>query len=312
MSSNPTGASLKSAPRAAEEALKKFFPIDETLYSLEGEELAFMKAQTDIQDEEELKKHVLAVQKEAYAVFPFPCIRRYAFLKFKLPRLPGYDRVLKLGREREGAILLDIGCCFGNDVRAAAADGFPVKQIVASDLYGDYWRLGHNLFRSTEETFPAKFIAGDAFDPGHLAVVPPVYVAGPETIPDLSTLTSLNPLHGHVAIIHASSFFHLFNEEQQAHLAHALAGLLCPLPGSMLIGSHGALPEKGLRTDSVGPNGNVVSMFCHSPESWTELWDGGVFEKGTVKVEARLIDHLSFMGMKDGKSYIMQWSVTRL
>jgi len=27
-------------------------------------------------------------------------------------------------------------------------------------------------------------------------------------------------------------------------------------------------------------------MFCHSPDSWTELWDGGVFEKWTVRVEA--------------------------
>ncbi|KAI0356234.1 hypothetical protein OH77DRAFT_1495580 [Trametes cingulata] len=311
MSANPAGESFRSTPRSTEEALKKFFPIDETLYSLEGEELAFMQGQTGIQDEEELKQHVLAVQREAYKVFPFPCIRRYAFLKLKLPRLPGYDRLLKLGKEREGAVLLDIGCCFGNDVRAAAADGFPVKQIIASDLFGEYWNLGHKLFRSTPETFPAKFIAGDAFDPAHLAVVRPVYEAGQEPIPELSTLTSLNPLHGHVAAIHASSFFHLFNEEQQAHLAHALAGLLCPLPGSMLIGSHGALPEKGLRTDTLGPDGSqYLSMFCHSPDSWRELWDGEMFEKGTVKVEVRLVDHI---GPTPGtKIYIMQWSVTRL
>lgn len=29
-------------------------------------------------------------------------------------------------------------------------------------------------------------------------------------------------------------------------------------------------------------------MFCHSPETWKELWDGQVFEKGTVKVETEL------------------------
>lgn len=67
-------------------------------------------------------------------------------------------------------MLLDIGCCcesfgatnpastyvhrgliylVGNDVRIAAANGFPAKQIVATDLYGGSclltWLLGGRL-----------------------------------------------------------------------------------------------------------------------------------------------------------------------
>ncbi|KAH9858783.1 hypothetical protein C2E23DRAFT_717563 [Lenzites betulinus] len=293
-------------------------PLNESLYSLEGAELQFMKKQTGIEDDAELKEHILAVTKEAFAVFPFPCIRRYAFIKFKLSRLPGYDRLLKLGREREGAILLDIGCCFGNDVRNAAVDGFPAKQIVASDLYGGYWTLGHKLYRSTEESFPAKFIPGDAFDPAHLAIVPPVYTVGSEPPPDLSTLTSLNPLHGHVAAIHASSFFHLFNEEKQAQLARAFAGLLSPLPGSMIIGTHSGAPEKGQRTYAVSSGsgiisgGGTLSMFCHSPESWAELWDGQIFEKGTIKVEASLVEHPRMPESPSQQAYFLRWCITRL
>ncbi|KAI0823141.1 hypothetical protein BC628DRAFT_1316638 [Trametes gibbosa] len=300
------------------ESLAKLFPLDEKLYSLEGEELEFMKEQTGIEDENELKRHIIAVAKDAFAVFPFPCIRRYAFIKFKLSRLPGYDYLLKLGREREGAILLDIGCCFGNDVRNAAANGYPTKQIVASDLHGDYWTLGHKLYRSTEKSFPARFVAGDAFNPSHLAIFPPVYSAGSEPSPELSTLTSLNPLHGHVAAIHASSLFHLFNEEEQAHLARALAGLLSPLPGSMVIGTHYGASEKGLRTDAVQPSGGAsapggsLTVFCHSPESWVELWDGEVFKRGTVKVEASLIEHSGGTVGVSGRIYFLQWCVTRL
>ena len=43
-------------------------PLDESLYKLDDVEVAFFCAQTGIQDPEELKQHILAVQKEAYAV----------------------------------------------------------------------------------------------------------------------------------------------------------------------------------------------------------------------------------------------------
>lgn len=131
-------------------------------------------------------------------------------------------------------------------------------------------------------------------------------------MPDLPSLTSLNPLHGHVAAIHASSFFHLFNEKQQLHLARAMAGLLSPLPGSMIIGIHAGALEKGFATHDVGGGngsaGGNVTMFCHSAESWMELWDGQVFEKGKVTVEARIVP----MQIGERVRHVLQWCVTRL
>lgn len=172
--------------------------------------------------------------------------------------------------------------------------------------------MGHKLFRSTPASFPASFIAGDAFNSEHLAVVPPLYETTSELAPDLSALTSLNPLHGHVAAIHASSFFHLFDEEKQVHIAQALGGLLSPLPGSIILGSHAAGHEKGSQVHKVGPDGGNGSFtfFFHSPESWTELWDGQVFKKGTVKVETRLVEYAA--GPSGEMVYFLQWCVTRL
>ncbi|KAH9891081.1 hypothetical protein C8Q73DRAFT_792509 [Cubamyces lactineus] len=263
-------------------------PLDEEAYSLrvEEEDLRFMRAQTGITDEE-LKKHILQMQAEAYQVFPYPCIRRFVFVRSTLLRILGYERLLKLGKERKGAILLDIGCCFGNDVRRASADGFPVKQIVASDLHA-----GHKLFRTTNKTFPPKFIPGDVFDPAHIKVVPPLYLPITYPAPDLSTLTSLNPLHGRVSAIHISAFFHLFNEEKQLHIARALAGLLSAEPGSMVIGLHAIATEKGTKVEHFGEGeaASDITVFYHSPESWVEIWDGQVFEKGSVKVETSLTE----------------------
>ena len=73
--------------------------------------------------------------------------------RIKISRLPAYQKVLTLGRERDNAILLDIGCCcedfyismtcflerltsesVGNDTRKVIADGFPAKRVLASDI----------------------------------------------------------------------------------------------------------------------------------------------------------------------------------
>jgi len=232
----------------------------------------------------------------------------------------------------------------GNDTRKLIADGYPLEQVVTSDLrqgicpyfsrgvidvgkdfhlltlfcfcyFAEFADLGHRVFRTTPETYPIAFVPGDVFDPKHLEVVPPVAYAHASasdhpsvSAPTLHGLTSLNPLHGRVFAIHASSFFHLFSEEKQLHVARALAGLLSPEPGSVIFGMQVGLPEKGFDPS--------VMMWCHSPESWTQLWDDIVFEKGVVNVQTTLVQ----MGKKylepdapQNTTYtVLVWSVMRL
>ena len=128
---------------------------------------------------------------------------------------------------------------------------------------------------------------------------------------DLRSLTSLNPLRGRVFAIHASSFFHIFDEEKQLHVARAFAGLLSPEPGSMIFGLHLGSPDKGL---TLSPGHDVLQMFCHSPESWIELWDGLVFEKGVVNVQTKLVQ-MEWKEPDGSPSLVfttLVWSVTRL
>lgn len=177
----------------------------------------------------------------------------------------------------------------------------------------DFWKYGHELFKSSPDRFPASFVAGDAFSPELIQPCEPFYEKPSTARPgNLQTLQSLSPLQGHVSVIHASSLFHLFNEEKQATLAKRLASLLSPRPGSIIFGSHGGLPEKGTRFEL--PN---HPMFCHGPESWRALWDGQVFKKGTVRVDVRLkLMEKSgvqvFSEDEDSKFYLLIWSVTRL
>ena len=127
-------------------------------------------------------------------------------------------------------------------------------------------------------------------------------------------LTSLTSLQGHVSVIHIGAFFHLFDEEKQTQLARILAGLLSPEPGSMIFGGHEGRAEKGYRVEGGMRRGTY--MFCHSPESWKELWDGKVFSKGTVEVEAILVERpradVNPDAAEDAHFYHMVWSVMRL
>ncbi|KAH9835745.1 uncharacterized protein C8Q71DRAFT_94020 [Rhodofomes roseus] len=301
----------------------------EGMYYLSEQELAFFQSQAGIKDEEELKHHIMDVRAEALKVTPYTCIKAFAFTKLIANRSPGYQQAIAVGKQRKGAILLDIGCCFGVDVRKAVADGWPAENAIGSDLHTEYWDLGHKLFKTTTKEFPAHFLGGDALDPQFLRVAPPLDSPLEAPVPALSSLTTLTPLHGHISVIHTSSFFHLFNEEQQLELARKLAGLLSPVPGSMIFGLHAGRAEKGLRTEAPEMR-NGQFMFCHNDESWKELWDGVVFKKGTVEVKASLqnakdvfelekwtsaagiFDRVRQQGATPGPRLILVWSVTRL
>jgi len=50
--------------------------LDGTLLELDPKEEAFLKAETGIQDTEELRKHITEVQEEAYKASNYPCVVR--------------------------------------------------------------------------------------------------------------------------------------------------------------------------------------------------------------------------------------------
>ncbi|KAI6013528.1 hypothetical protein EDC04DRAFT_2521903, partial [Pisolithus marmoratus] len=70
--------------------------------------------------------------------------------------------------------------------------------------------LSHSLIRTSKTMWAGPFIPGDVYwDSGMLPVVPIAWGFNLGSLPDLSTLTSLNLLQGH-----ASCFLYLFTDEQ--------------------------------------------------------------------------------------------------
>ncbi|KAG2124603.1 hypothetical protein DEU56DRAFT_974220 [Suillus clintonianus] len=279
---------------------------DANLYDLPSHDIAFLKAQLGIDDDDDLKRHILEVQAKAREIAPYPWIRQFVFVQANISRNPGYEHVLKLGRERPDAVLLDVACCFGVDARRAAADGFPAKNIIASDKHIEFLQLSHDLFRTTPASFPAYFLPGDIFDEAFLSIAEPSDDVSPVSAIDFSLLKSLNSLHGRMSAINASRLFHLFDEEKQLYIARALAGLLSAQPGSIICGHQLGILEKGITLSTVP--GFTHESFCHSPETWTSLWDGEVFEKGSVKV----LTELTEIPNRGRILLVMRWSVIRL
>ncbi|KAF9485220.1 hypothetical protein BDN70DRAFT_824365 [Pholiota conissans] len=313
--------------------------LDPSFYHLDADELAFFKTLTGISDEQDLKSHIISVQAKAYEVYGYPCIRSFHFTKLKIAGIdPGYKQALQLLQERKNPIFLELGCCFGNDVRKAVLDGWRIENVIASDLRQGFWDYGHDLFKSTPESFPVAFVAGDAFDAAMIKPRGPfitdedISSLSSDVTPPLKELRSLTPLQGKVSAIHASALFHLFSEKKQLELARQVASLLSPEKGSVIFGQHAAQPVKGTQfivRPKVGDDGKQVApgveMFCHSPESWKQMWIEQVFNdpdsRGSerIKVESRLVeferpDVKAIVEASNGavRFWVMNWCITRL
>ena len=72
----------------------------------------------------------------------------------------------------------------------------------------EFWDQGFKLFKDSPSTFPVPFLGGDILSSDLLDMS----ATKSSARPDLSSLVSLTELLGHVAVIHASAFFHLFSE----------------------------------------------------------------------------------------------------
>jgi hypothetical protein len=170
-------------------------------------------------------------------------------------------------------------------------------------LYTGLWEVGHKLFRSTTESFPVPFVSGDVFQ-----LTEGIHEAPVLGRPDLASLDSLLPLKGQVSVLFAGYFFHLFDEERCKDLARRLATLLSHEPGSIIFGLNLGSPEAVIQTTPAG------SMMCHSPASWTKMWQS-CFPPETIKVEAILEEGHQIMANAYASNvsiWLLKWSVERL
>jgi hypothetical protein len=162
------------------------------------------------------------------------------------------------------AKFLDLGCCFGQDLRALAADGVPGERLVGVELHGEFHDLGHKLFRD-ERTLGAMLVAADVFDVLSEGGAP-----------------ALRPLIAAVDVLQASAFLHLFTWERQVDAGVAIIKLMKDEPGVMVVGTQVGSKKPGLYEQG--------RMYLHDVGSFEKLWaDIGQRTGSQWKVEAVLV-----------------------
>ena len=80
----------------------------------------------------------------------------------------------------------------------------------------------------------------------------------------------LKPLEERIDIVYAGSIFHLFDWSDQLLLAHRVAAMLKPVPGSLILGRQRGnvnAAEYEHRTNAKG------TMFRHNEQSFKRMWD---------------------------------------
>ncbi|KAF2428676.1 hypothetical protein EJ08DRAFT_592157 [Tothia fuscella] len=224
---------------------------------------------------EKVDEHVEAVREKAFAIFPYPCIGMFRFLDLSLLQTEVYPEVVR--RVEEGEKLLDLGCCFGQEIRQLVSDGVPSENLYGADLREDFMAMGYDLF-DDRKTLRTKFIAADVFDDN----------------------SDLNQLYGEISMVYTGSFFHLFHYDEQVAVAKRIIQILKPETGVTIIGRQMG-NEKSGDYEAAGYVGEK-QRFRHNADSWEELWNKVGDETGTKwKTEAVLEDPGVGMGEVEKK-----------
>jgi hypothetical protein len=192
-----------------------------------------------------------------WAICPDPWVGRWTFLNPGLSRMPWYSTVVS--QASSGAIVADIGCGVGLDLRQLAndADVTPGK-LYAVDSRPAIWDIGEKLFGVDERI---KFLTADVVD----------------QLAD----TKLGSLKGKVDIVVACHLLdqsqypdHMDTLQRLAELSHI---------GTRVVGYTLGATGKEVTARSIFEN-DYGYRFCHDPRSLKMAW-GCIAERTETKWE---------------------------
>ncbi|KAL4735229.1 hypothetical protein BDV11DRAFT_212181 [Aspergillus similis] len=211
--------------------------------------------------EDQITAHVHRVRDQAWDILPFPCIGLFRFLDFPAYLQPVYPEVLS--RIKSGETFLDLGCCFGQDIRKLVHDGAPGENLIGVDTEPRFLELGYQLFKD-KDRLKAHFLTGDVLADDFLA-----------------------EWCGKIDIIFLGSFLHLFSFEQQKAIVVQLSRLLRG-KNSLVFGRHLATTGRG---GTLKENACGWSLYHHSEETIRQLWETDA--SGKWEVTSELIPYAS-------------------
>ncbi|KAI2462846.1 hypothetical protein F4781DRAFT_418831 [Annulohypoxylon bovei var. microspora] len=238
----------------------------------------------------EVVKHVNNIRERGFASNPYPCIGLYRFTSLTLLSHPLYDTILERLKAAANATYLDIGCCFGQDLRQLVQDGVPSERLVGLDIEETLMELGHDFFLD-RKTLKSQFVVADVFKGAAQGKV----------------WTDLEERG--IDVLHCSAFLHLFTLQDQITAAKQIARLV--KKGGIIVGRQVGTTKPG------DMPGIIKNTFCyrHSVETFDAMWkEVGEATQTQWKVEGimDMVEYNPVSSVEDENDRRFLFTVTRL
>ncbi|KAI1371993.1 hypothetical protein F4677DRAFT_276520 [Hypoxylon crocopeplum] len=191
-------------------------------------------------------KHVNTIRERGFASNPYPCIGLYRFANLTLLTHPLYDTIVERLKAAD-TTYLDIGCCFGQDLRQLVQDGVPSENLIGLDIEAPLMELGYDFFLD-RATLKSRFMVADVFK-------------GPAQGKVWTDLVERG-----VDVLHCSAFFHLFPLDEQISAAEQIAKLV--KKGGVIVGRQIGSVKPG---DVPAIKAGSVS-YRHDVETLDAMW----------------------------------------
>ncbi|TVY85588.1 Methyltransferase trt5 [Lachnellula suecica] len=186
-------------------------------------------------------------REKAWQIRPYPCVGSFSFLDFTLREFPIYASLIHR-LKTENATFVDLGCCFGQNLRWLASDGIPTESMTAVDLLADFWELSFDLFND-KESMNANFIICDILEE--------------------QPTNAAKELERSVDVLFAGHFFHLFDWHDQVKAVTRVIRWSKGV-GSIVCGEMIGMVEAMAKVSGWGKSG--TNHFWQDEHSWRRLW----------------------------------------
>lgn len=154
-------------------------------------------------------------------------------------------------RKPETKMFLDVGCCFGTDMRILVRDSATKSKVFGVETIPEFVSLGRELF--DDDSFVNQMLVCDALEPDF-----------PQKVATLAGFSSTSCWD----VIHMGSLLHLLLEDQLVHLLNSVLNTMLA-PGGVLFGQCVGKDAPGLHSSASVAHG---LRFLHSSESLKSMF----------------------------------------
>jgi len=176
-------------------------------------DLSFIMTFANVDEGEASKRVEDTVKAVEASHHVYQCIAGRRFASPRIQQHPAYSKVKGLLANND-CRFLELGCCFGTDVRKLIQDGLSPSRLVVSDLHGDYWKIGLEVLFRDSLSLPCVW--ADLVDP-------------------LTDVTKIPQFSQPFSVVSAQAMLHVFAKQQSRTFLTIVHTLL--KPGGILTGS---------------------------------------------------------------------------